>query len=62
MYWLIFPMISVVLSHQLILWVLSIFECIDSHLILFLVTYISSYLEINITFFDLYCETLKSDI
>nr|DAU29427.1 MAG TPA: hypothetical protein [Caudoviricetes sp.] len=40
MYWLIFPKISVVLSHQLTLWALSIFEYIDSHLILFLVTYV----------------------
>ena len=33
-------MISAVLSYQLILWFLSIFEYIDSHLIMFLVTYI----------------------
>nr|DAM61659.1 MAG TPA: hypothetical protein [Caudoviricetes sp.] len=38
MYWLIFPMISVVLSYQLILWILSIFGYVYPRLIIYLIT------------------------
>nr|DAW58704.1 MAG TPA: hypothetical protein [Caudoviricetes sp.] len=38
MHWLFFPMISVVLSYQLILWILSIFEYVYSRLIIYLIT------------------------
>ena len=37
-------MISVVLSYQLILWILSIFEYVYSRLIIYLITYISSFI------------------
>nr|DAD58402.1 MAG TPA: Matrix protein 2 [Caudoviricetes sp.] len=37
MHWLFFPMTSVVLSYQLILWILSIFKYIYSRLIIYLI-------------------------
>lgn len=39
LYWSIFPVISVVLSYQLVFWILNTFEYIYSHLFIFLITY-----------------------
>ena len=38
-----FPVIPVVLSYQLVFWILNTFECIYSHLLTFLITYVFSF-------------------